>query len=214
LTEQIMIKKPFHAAAAALALAALGWAPAQAATTVGFVGALAPANFVSSSLGTLSGAGPISGSALFTATALTLTGGDTQDPVLGCAGGLSGDVNSPCRFQTRVSGKGQISFNYSYLTNDSSGPQYDIFGALVDGTMVPLSDPGGPLGQIGNRSFSFNNSFGWFMNCTDCVGGNAMVTIDSVSLTTVAEPGSLALALAACVLLGGLRHRQGTALAT
>jgi hypothetical protein len=167
-----------------------------------FTGITDASLFTVSRLGTLSA--PLStGTAAFSTTVLNLTGADTSQ---GCVGGVYADVTSPCQIQAVIQAHGLFSFNWAYLTADADGPPGDIFGVLVDGNRIALSDPGGAPGQLGSSSFSVNNSFGWFMNCTDCTGGTATVAVSNVKL--VPEPATWALLLLAGVGLGLSRWQR------
>lgn len=205
------IARAARGAVALLALAA-GTA-AQAGSISGFQGLLDGANFTVGNTGTLSGAGAAPGVASFTATTLTLVGGDTQEvfPAVGCDGAVAADPTSPCRIQAVIQAYGSFSFDYTTTTTDGGGPAYDLLGVLVDGVLMDLTDPGGDYPtQSGSRSYSVQHSFGWVLNCTDCTGGNATATISNLSF--VPEPGSLALvagALAALSAAGAARRRGG-----
>ncbi|HEX2539699.1 MAG TPA: PEP-CTERM sorting domain-containing protein [Caldimonas sp.] len=93
---------------------------------------------------------------------------------------------------------GIYSFSWSYLTTDTAGPGGDLFGVLVDSSRVLLSDPGGANAQSGMRTFAAASSFGWFLNCTDCIGGSATATISQFDFMAAAipEPETYALLLA------------------
>ena len=175
--------------AALCALAFAGTAQAD------FVGDIAPGNFITATSGSYGGATPNVGSAVFTPSTLTLTGGDDS---LGCNGGMQADATSPCQVQTVANLHGTVSFDYLYHTDDASGPAYDLFNVLLDGVApgVTITDPGAGSGdQSGHRSYYVNASFGWLLNCTDCTGGSANVTISNLAF--VPEPGSVALVLGA-----------------
>ena len=178
-----------------------------------FVGPLSPGNWTTSNSGTLIGGSPTLGSAVFTSTQLTLTGSNsfTANEAPGCSGGVFGFAG-PCQVQTTIPLGGTYSFNWSYLTTDGAGPSGDIFGFLVGSTQHQLSDPGGALAQSGSVTFTAPSSFGFFINCTDCIGGSASATVSS--LVSVSVPGPIAgaglpgLILACGGLLGWMRRRQ------
>jgi hypothetical protein len=157
-----------------------------------FTGALAPGNWTTSNSGTLIGGSPTLGSAVFTSTQLTLTGSNSLSPANdepGCLGSTFGFAG-PCQVQTTIALGGTYSFNWSYLTTDTAGPSGDIFGFLVGSTQHQLTDPGGPLAQSGSVTFTTLSSFGFFINCTDCIEGSASATVSS--LVPVSVPGPIA----------------------
>jgi hypothetical protein len=78
-----------------------------------FVGPTAPANWTVTITGHL-GTRSDPGSALFTSTQLTLTGGNSGE---GCPGGTFG-VLGPCQIQTTISLSGTYAFNWTYSTTD------------------------------------------------------------------------------------------------
>src|SRR5689334_3213381 len=184
-------------ATSALALAALA-APAYA----DFSGPFAPANWTTTFTGSLTGAS--AGSATFTSSQLTLVGGNAG---AGCSGGNYGFVG-PCEVRSTIAVPGSFSFHWAYTTADDAGPAGDIFGLLVDGSRVQLSDPGGAVSQSGDRTFTASSSFGWFLNCTDCTGGAATTIVSSfAAVQAVPEPETAALMLAGLAVLGVAQRR-------
>jgi len=179
-------------------------APAHAA----FTGPAAPANWTIVNSGTLVGASPVLGSAVFSPTQLVLSGSNTLAEELGCAGGTYA-VLGPCRTSATITLAGTFSFNWSYLTADGAGPAGDIFGVVVNDVFTPLSDPGGAVAQSGSASFAASSSFGWFVNCTDCVGGAATATITDFSVAqAIPEPSTYALLLSGVTALGLIARRK------
>lgn len=202
--------KRMLAVVAALA-GVMGTAPARADVIFDFTGPYDPSQWLVNILGDLpAGSG---GSATFTPTTLTITGGDAASPNGGddpaCTGGAYG-VLGPCEVDVTINLPSPFAFSFSYATGDADGPAGDIFGVIVDGVHIALSDPGGPVDQSGDRTFTATSSFGWFVNCTDCIGGAATATIGGTRFG-VPEPGSLALV---AIGLGGAwfarRRRSGT----
>lgn len=184
--------------AAAVAVMALGLSigvPASADIIVDFAGPYDPSTWITTILGNL---GAQTGTATFTSTSLTLVGGDAPSPdpanfVPACTGAEYG-LLGPCEIDVTTTVANPFTFTFDYLSGDADGPAGDIFGVLVDGVRINLSDPGGPISQGGQLSFVANTSFGWFINCTDCINGAASATISGFATTAaVPEPGSLAL---------------------
>jgi PEP-CTERM motif len=188
-----------------LALAGLA-APAYA----DFTGAYAPGNWTTATTGTLTGTGTGTGTASFTSSQFSLVGGNTLTPVsdASCVGGVYSFIG-PCQIQTTIGLAGIYTFSWSYLTSDDGGPAGDIFGVIVDNNRIQLSDPGGAIAQSGTKTFSASTSFGWFMNCTDCIGGSASATVTNFSaVAAVPEPSTYALMLAGLATLGGVARRR------
>lgn len=188
-------------------LALLGFAGPAAAD---FTGPTAPANWAVSNTGTLTGS-PTPGVATFSTTQLTMTGSDSLSPNLspGCAGGFFQTLG-PCQLQVTLNMPGTYSFSWSYLTSDTAGPGGDQFGVIVDSTRIRLSDPFGANSQSGTNSFAAASSFGWFINCGDCIGGSATATISRFGFAAaVPEPESYALMFAGALAVAArLRSRR------
>ena len=193
-----------------------GAALVSPAVAIDFTGPAAPANWTTSVLGTLIGGSPNPGSAVFSSTQLLLAGGNAVSPnpasdAPACVGGSYGFLG-PCLIQATIALGGIYSFTWNYLTSDASGPGGDIFGVLVNGVRTQLSNPGGPVTQSGIASFAASSSFGWFINCTDCIGGNATATISNFAFTqAVPEPSTYGLMLAGLAAVGAAvrRRREG-----
>lgn len=109
---------------------------------------------------------------------VTLTGGNTAS-ASGCGGSQYGFASSPCNVSASFPGRGRtFTFDWSYSTTDTSGPGADLFGVIVDGKVMPLSDPGGAMSQSGKVEIAAASALQLYLNCTDCTDGaaQAMVT--------------------------------------
>ena len=80
----------------------------------------------------------------------------------------------------------------------------------VDGTRTVLSNPGGAIAQNGATSFTAASSFGFFINCTDCIGGSASATVTGLNYTAQAipEPSTYALMLLGALGVAGQIKRR------
>ena len=96
-----------------------------------------------------------------------------------------------------------FSFHWDYNTSDI-GPGFDQFGLLLNGVHTVLSDLGGPLHQSGDVFIKANTQFGWYVNCTDCTGGAAIVNI--TQFTAAPEPASLMLLGLGLAALAAIRR--------
>jgi hypothetical protein len=110
---------------------------------------------------------------------VTLVGGNSTTG--GCSGAQFGFNNGPCSVSANYPGGGRtFSFDWNYTTTDSAGSGADIFGMIVDGKVVPISDPGGPQTQSGHIDVVAQNSLQLFVNCTDCTNGAATTNVTSL----------------------------------
>ena len=120
--------------------------------------------------------------------------------------------------------RGEIFFDWEYVTEDSKGPAFDLFGytlsdfppeVLPDSPFNQISDSDGEIRQKGSHRVSVdaNDFFGFSIGTGDNEGGRARVTITNFGLRihepkpiSVPEPSS-GLAIAALAGLG-LRWSQ------
>lgn len=117
------------------------------------------------------------GSVTVSGDSVTLVGGNSTDAAP-CAGAQYGFSTAPCSVSAQLQkSAGLQKLDWSYSTSDSSGPGGDIFGVVLDGRVVNLSDPGGPQQQSGSIDVSGSNTVAFFLNCTDCTGGAAQTTV-------------------------------------
>lgn len=120
---------------------------------------------------------PGSASASLDGRTITLVGGNGTN---GCSGAQYGFVTSPCKVTATLNMPGARTFEWSYTTADTSGPGPDVFGMVVDGRTVMLSDPGGANHQSGRAEVASTASLSFFVNCTDCTDGAASATVSSL----------------------------------
>lgn len=185
--------------AAALLMGVLSAAVSSAGAAVsGFSGGYAPAAWTTTLTGTPGGGGAPVG-ALNDGSTLTLTGGDS-----GCAAG-------PCQLIYGITVPGPenvLSFHWNYASSDPDGPAFESFGYVVNGSYTQLTDPGGAFVQSGNQLLVLapGAQFAWYVDCADCIFGNAVATI--TNLQAVPELPPLALLAPGALLLALRRPRR------
>jgi hypothetical protein len=169
------------------------------ADVIGFTDGFAPGTWTVNFTGTLLTPGGNLGIVTQTPTTFTIVGGNGTSPnpandVPDCSGATY-SVLGPCEadiFHTSAP-FANFMFHWAYTTADRDGAPGDIFGMLINGTRIQLSDPGGAISQSGNFTAHAVTSFGWFVNCTDCINGAATATITNFVAQAAPEPATLAL---------------------
>ena len=142
-------------AAAAAVLGLLMGLPASAGV-IGFNGAYAPGTWIVSTTGTLAAGGSLGSIGTFNATTMTIVGGNGPSPnpanFTPACNGAQYALLGPCQISVITTHiENPFTFHWAYSTADSGGPAGDIFGIIVDGIRIQLSDPGGPINQSGNN---------------------------------------------------------------
>jgi MYXO-CTERM domain-containing protein len=195
------------------ALAMFASLPA-AADVIGFTGPFAPASWSTIVQGDVipPGVGITDGSVVATPSTVTITGGNDPSDTGGC---ISGFLSCQISFTHSTSGFSSFSFHWAYTSLDELGAQLDQFGVLLDGAKTNVSDPGAAASQSGDLVVNATNNLGWFVNCGDCTGGAAIVTLSNFvaisAPSAVSEPSSFALlGLGSLAALGALRRRRST----
>ena len=124
-------------------------------------------------------------------TSISLTSADD--------GGTEPGVNKDIDFTIIAPFAGTASFSWSYVTADTTGPQLDPFGYLLNGNFMQLSLNDGPNSQSGSTSFSVivGDIFGFRQNSFDSLAGRATTTITNfngpVPSGSASVPGPLPL---------------------
>jgi len=111
--------------------------------------------------------------------------------------GSNNNIGSITYFGFTAQNTGQYSFNWVYVTRDTSGPTYDrarfAYGGTtyINGTITQLTSDGGSNNQSGSSSFSLSAGakFSFQMDSLDGQAGSADVTISNF-LITLAGPST------------------------
>jgi len=165
---------------AAIAFLAASSSPDLNAAILGFQSDYAPGNWTS-----IPGTGSINTSSAPGSVSLT-------------SGNLGSFSNTD--FTISLTSAGTLSFDWSYVTTDTLGPNYDQFGYLLNAVFTQLSNNAGLNSQSGIISIpvSATNSFGFRQNTIDGLSGAATTTISNFSgpgaaSSVVPEPASASL---------------------
>ncbi len=86
-------------------------------------------------------------------------------------------------FTAEITGTGTLGFRWDYETEDVDGPEFDVFGYVLNGELTQLSDDGGAdiQSDITTVSVTQGDDFGFYIDCTDCEEGAASVVISEFS---------------------------------
>lgn len=112
---------------------------------------------------------------------------------------LSSVFFSRLEFTIVASAAGQVSFSWSYASNDGTAdPLYDPAGyrlGVLQADLNQLSVNGGSVAQNGTVSFNVTagQTFGFYVSSDDNFGGNAILTISDFTTAPIPEPASVAM---------------------
>jgi hypothetical protein len=103
-----------------------------------------------------------------------------------------------------------IEGNFRYVSTDTRGPAFDIFGTEVGGRQEPLTDANGPIDPFSAFRLSVDRgeNFGWFIRSTDGAEGPAIVSVNANVVSVIPVPPALPLLLAGLGGLVMLRRRR------
>ena len=131
---------------------------------------------------------------------ITLNGSDTSP--------LAPSNFSRLNFTITAPAAGQVSFDWSYLSNDS-GPGFDPAGHLLNGATTQLTVDSGAFAQSGQLSFNVTagQAFGFYVLSNDNFGGNAVLTISNFT-APIPEPASVAMMSLGLLGIAGVAARR------
>ncbi|GAX34146.1 PEP-CTERM sorting domain-containing protein [Nodularia sp. NIES-3585] len=174
--------------AAVLALSVSG--TAQAAS--GFSGSYAPSNWTLTNITTQGNAGAIQGSVDTTNTPLSIS-------ITGSDSGAFDFASGQTAYTTIAAASGDVSFDWSYSTNDFIGANSDPFGFILNGVFTQLTSGNASTQSVVGSTFSVNagERFGFAVQTFTNTFGAATATITNFQApetpvpTPVPEPASL-----------------------
>jgi hypothetical protein len=193
-------------AIASAGVATLSLALSTPAHALGFTGAYAPANF------TVTNSNSFTSGSLDSANApasITLIGSDTDEATFGRTS-----------YTTIATEQSTISFNWLYNTADPGGPSgisfYDRFGYIVNGVRTQLTVDTLGSSQTGSTSFNVlgGQTFGFYIQTEDNLGGAATATISNFNATPVPTPAAIPAVLMGMAGMGYKAWRKHKAPAT
>ncbi|HRQ64777.1 MAG TPA: hypothetical protein PKZ76_07940 [Xanthomonadaceae bacterium] len=87
-------------------------------------------------------------------------------------------------------GDGEVSFDWDYDAS-ADGAEYELFGYVLNGVFVQLSDDNGGNLQSGSMTFpvSAGDEFGFRHDCTDCCCGGAFTVVSAFAAPAGAGGG-------------------------
>ena len=110
------------------------------------------------------------------------------------------------------SGVVELTTQWIYGTIDKYGPSNDLFGLIINGKKIQLSDDDGISLQGGKYEFTVtpSDTFSFYIDSLDDKYGKAVATIygKGTDLAPIPLPAALPMAAAGLMLLGGLASRR------
>lgn len=141
-----------------------------------------------------------------TGTGGSVTGSIATSLVLGSSNDLSGDPGTNY-YQATFADATTISFDWSYITNDSSGSAiYDPAGYYVNSTKYTLENRVGVTsssGTVTELALPAGSTFKWYCNSLNNENGSAYLTV-----TVVPEPSAFAMLGLGALGLAARRRRN------
>ncbi len=152
-----------------------------------FSGAFAPANWTTTLLGSPAGGGGASVDTSLAPASIKIIGGDSVSPggpeslTPACTTGIG---TCEIRYTITAPTWGAVNFDWAYTTTDPDGPGLDLF-LVVNGVPTQLSDNAGAATQGGTHSLTVpaGQTFGFALNCRDCIKGAAEVVVSNFSFS-------------------------------
>ncbi len=102
-----------------------------------------------------------------------------------------------------------VSGSYTYQSFDADGPFYDPAGYIA-GSLVQLSNSGGPAIQTGTFSFEIvsGQTYGFYVNSSDSVFGAGQLTVNGLTIDAIPEPATWGLMIVGFGLVGVAARRR------